>query len=82
MNYLHDRLTKLAIPTILTLDTGEVLDFDATKEDEDEQIELQDKASESSSLLLNKTTKIVKKEVHIFDCTSWFLVSYISFYFM
>lgn len=60
MNYLHDKLTKRAVPTLLTLDTGEVLDFEIESED---KREMQSSTTERSSLLLNKTKNIQLKEV-------------------
>lgn len=50
MNYLHDKLTKRAVPTILKLDTGEILDFDTKKTVVTKKVET---PSKSELLVLN-----------------------------
>lgn len=84
MNYLHDKLTKRAVPTLLKLETGEVLDFEVeTDLGEEKQEDTNPTPSGSNTTLLLNKTKTVKQIEVIFSYWN-FVAKYIilfSFFF-
>lgn len=64
MNYLHDKLTQRAVPSLLKLDTGEILDFESESEPDESKTE---EPPKHTVLLLNKSTSFKQKEVFILN---------------
>lgn len=83
MNYLHDKLTKTAVPTIMKMNTGEIFDFavnDTNKSDHVEEFEIETILPvANTSLLLNKISLHNQEVLIIFricllDNTFFFLL--------